>query len=260
LPELKDEEFRDFVRLVQEAALRAYPNPDRVGCPEPDVIRSIAIQEWPDEHPLFRSHIAQCSPCIAAILEERTRFQADRKKRRRRVFMVSASAAVAASLVAAFLLVASQLKKQAINRAGNTPVQQQRPAGPLAGPGQASRTPVEVALDIRSTSPTRSVDNTAAPVFPLPAALAKLDLTLPMGSKDGLYEVAIESSDGRKILGAQGNAIGVLASLPTMPTTITGNTVLQVVLDLSELPAGEYSLSYHQPNAAPHRISVSINK
>jgi hypothetical protein len=39
-----------------------------------------------------------------------------------------------------------------------------------------------------------------------------------------------------------------------------GSTVLQVVLDLSELPAGEYSLSYHHANAAPHRISVFIRK
>jgi len=238
------------VRLVQEVALQAYPNPNRVGCPDAVVIHAIAIQEWPSEHPLFRSHICQCSPCIAAILEERTRFQADRKKHRQRVFMLSASAIVMASLlVVAFLLVDRQSKKHAINRPANTPVQHQRPAGALPGPGQPSPIPVEVALDIRSTSPTRSPGHNTAAVFTLPATFAKLRLTLPLGNDDGPYEIAIESPGGQKILSAQGNA-----------TTIAGSTVLQVVLDLSELPTGEYSLSYHHAKAAPHRISVFISK
>lgn len=235
------------MRLVQQTALQAYPNPDRIGCPDPRELHEIAIQEWPSEHPLFRSHVAQCSPCIAAILEERTRFQREKKKRRRRVVIASGAVALVACAVAvAFLLVHGESNKLVLEHPVNTPAQP-----PSATPvlPESARNPIEVALDVRSASPTRSAGERQVPLFSVPAAFANLRMTLPLGMEAGPYDVVIQSSDGQNIINARGEA-----------TMTAGTTVLRVAVDLSRLAPGEYTFLYRHLHEAEHRISILVTK
>jgi hypothetical protein len=248
LPEFTDADFRDFVRIVQQTALQAYPNPDRIGCPDPREIHEIAIQEWPSEHPLFRSHVAQCSPCIAAVLEERTRFQREKKKHRRRIIIASAAfAAVACSVAVAFLLVRTEPSKRILERA-HTAAQPPIPTPTPVLP-EAARNPIEVALDVRSASPTRSAGQRQVPLFSVPAAFANLRMTLPLGMEAGPYDVVIQSSDGQNVINARGEA-----------TMTAGTTVLKVAIDLSRLAPGEYAFLYRHLNEAQHRIAILVTK
>lgn len=213
------------------------------------MLRAIAIQEWPSEHPLFRSHVAQCSPCIAAMLEERSRYQREKKKRRRRILIGSgAVAAVACSFAVAFLLMHSEPKKRVLERPLNTSVQPPVDSAPPVAPGSA-RNPIEVALDVRSASPTRSAGQQEVPLFSVPAAFANLRMTLPLGLEAGPYDVVIQSSGGQNIIDARGEA-----------TMTAGTTVLRVAIDLSRLAPGEYTFLYRHLNEAQHRISILVTK
>lgn len=75
--EFTNEDLRDLHRLVQQAALHSYPNPERTGCPGLRVLEEVANTRAPFQHPAY-NHIKTCSPCLAEMLnlrKERIRAQ-----------------------------------------------------------------------------------------------------------------------------------------------------------------------------------------
>jgi hypothetical protein len=68
--ELSDQELRAIHRLVQQAALTAHPNPERVGCPGTATLVEMAARRRPWEHPAHE-HVSQCSPCLKEMLHLR---------------------------------------------------------------------------------------------------------------------------------------------------------------------------------------------
>src|SRR5919198_3330572 len=70
-------------RVLQEALLRNYPNPDRKGCRGSDILREMAAQEFPDEHPFWNQHVSECSPCYREFLDFQSEI-AQREARSRR--------------------------------------------------------------------------------------------------------------------------------------------------------------------------------
>lgn len=70
VPETDEEKAKRQQRLIQQAVLRNYPNPERKGCPGTPVIRDLAVRsarleivendDW--------EHIIHCSPCYAEYL------------------------------------------------------------------------------------------------------------------------------------------------------------------------------------------------
>ena len=67
-----DEDLRGLCNLVQEEALRCYPNPERKNCPAQEAIREMAELPLPARHSLYHAHVARCSPCLREMLERRT--------------------------------------------------------------------------------------------------------------------------------------------------------------------------------------------
>ena len=134
MDEISDYDFQEFVRTVQDLAIRAYPNPGRTDCPGMQVIREVARQSRPAAHPVFQSHIVRCSPCIEDVLAERTRIQSQRKNRRRALMAIAAGVCLIAILS---LLVLRQRfgapLRDEMARAGNIP---------------------EIPIDLRPFSPT----------------------------------------------------------------------------------------------------------
>src|SRR5437867_10433216 len=59
---------KEVKRVLQEALLRNYPNPDRKGCRGSEILREMAAQEFPDEHPFWNQHVSECSPCYREFL------------------------------------------------------------------------------------------------------------------------------------------------------------------------------------------------
>ncbi len=73
-------------------------------------------------------------------------------------------------------------------------------------------------------------------------------MTLPLGSSDGLYYVRVQRADQSEVLKtAQGNA-----------TIKHGEVRLDVELDMSNMPAGGYLLSYRRAGESWHRVPIVI--
>jgi len=213
MEEISDNDFREFVRTVQDLALHAYPNPDRVDCPGSHVIREVAGQSQPSAHPIFQSHIVHCSPCIRDLLAERTRIQSRQKTRRR--LMLAAAACVCLIALASILLMRHRSPQPGggeLARAGNLP---------------------EIPIDLRPYSPTRSESaQKLKPPLIVPNEREKLKIYLAPGSPEGTYEVGVLTNQLKTITKQQATTV-----------TSDGTTFIPITIDLAGLPAGQYLLA-----------------
>jgi hypothetical protein len=210
--DITDADFREFVKAVQDLALRAYPNPDRAGCPSPEVLRDVARQPRPSQHPVFQSHIVECSPCIDAMLAERTRIQALHQTRRRIIVAVAASVCLVALLSGLWLW----------HRAPSFMRDQMASARDIP----------EIPVDLRPYSPARSDSGQSTmPPISVPIQRVKLKLYLAPGAPLGAYEIRILSNDLRTMRSQQ-----VWAVLND------GVTSAILAVNLADLPSGAYVL------------------
>lgn len=80
--ETPDEKWTRLQTQIQGAILRAYPNPERKGCPDHDGLialarRSADFDDSIEDDPQWQ-HVTHCSPCYRQYLDE------FRKQRRRK--------------------------------------------------------------------------------------------------------------------------------------------------------------------------------
>ncbi len=213
MDEISDNDFKEFVRTVQDLALRAYPNPGRADCPGSQVIHEVALLSRPAAHPVFQSHIVRCSPCIQDVLAERTRIQSQRKNRRRALLAIAAGVCVVALLSLLMLRQRSGAPvRHEIARAGNVP---------------------EIPLDLRPYSPMRSASpEKGKPSLTVPSGRVRLKIYLALGSPEGAYEIQVLS-----------NRLQTLRSQQAMVVANGGTVFLPVDIDLAGLPTGTYVLA-----------------
>jgi hypothetical protein len=93
---LSEADFKNFHRLVQDMALRAYPNPDRIGCLGQADLEDVASLPLSSRHELFQAHINRCSECLREVLEIRKRNYKHRQRRKRWILTACAVAIVLA--------------------------------------------------------------------------------------------------------------------------------------------------------------------
>ena len=210
--DITDADFREFVKAVQDLALRAYPNPDRAGCPSSEVLRDVARQPRPSQHPVFQSHIVECSPCIAAMLAERTRIQALHQARRRMIVAVAAGVCLVALLSGLWLWHrAPSFTRDQVASARDIP---------------------EIPVDLRPYSPARSDSGQSTrPPISVPIQRVKLKLYLAPGAPLGAYEIRILSNDLRTMRTQQVSAV-----------LNDGVTSAVLAVNLADLPSGAYVL------------------
>ena len=213
MDEISDNNFREFVRTVQELAVRAYPNPGRVDCPGSQAIREIARQWRPSTHPVFQSHVVQCSPCIEDLLAERTRLQSQQKRRRRLVLAVAACVClIALTSVLLSWRSSSQSRNVELTRAGNLP---------------------EIPIDLRPYSPTRSESaKKDKPPLIVPNERVKLKIYLAPGSPEGGYEIAVLT-----------NHLATLVKQQATAVSSDGTTFILAGIDLAGVTDGNYTLA-----------------
>src|SRR5262249_49304503 len=53
----------EFVDSVRELYLTEFPNPDRIGCPEPERLKSFAWRKDLEHSQEIALHLIRCSPC-----------------------------------------------------------------------------------------------------------------------------------------------------------------------------------------------------
>ena len=221
--ELSEADFKAFHRLVQDMALSAYPNPDRIGCPGHAALEEVASLPLSSRHELSQTHINRCSECLRELLEIRRRNYRQRMRRRRKRWIVTACAA-SIILAAGIMLM----------------VRRQATSGP--SPQIQSKAEIQPELsrvvDLRLFTVERSdrPATAAPPPILLPASPVQTTIYLPVGVEPSAYEIRILDSELRTRANASGDA-----------KLENYQAVIRLRLDLGGLTPGRYTLLMRRP-------------
>lgn len=215
-----DQTFEQLQEIVQEAILREFPNPERKGCPGPDVLRELANRPRPTRDAAWE-HVTHCSPCYREFFdlrkEVKRRLELEhRHVVRRRAALGGIVVVLAGAGVAAY---------EIFERSG---------LGPSAQPG-----PYQSALlDLKNASMTRGAEGQSRRTQPriLPAKRLDLTILLPIGSEPGPYDIQLLKDVDKPLLNASSNA-----------SVEHGITVLRIKLDLSRQNPGSFLIGLRQP-------------
>ena len=110
------------------------------------------------------------------------------------------------------------------------------------------RKPFEVMLNLTRSATRGETSTNDSQMTRVPARLLACRMTLPFGSSDGVYYVRVQRTvQGEVLKTGQGNA-----------TIKDGDVRLDVDLDLSNMAAGGYLLSYHHTGDSWHRVPILI--
>jgi hypothetical protein len=215
--------FEQAKEILQEAILRDYPNPARLGCPGSAVLTRLATFDLPQTTDPSWEHITHCSPCYGEFLG----FRAEAKKagkharQRNRAFLVAAAALVV--IGAGWLL----------SRVASS--------GSDAPPGlSANASPTAAYVDLESAGILRGDESTKNQQQILKLRIGYLDLKvrLPLGSEDGQYELEILRQPGQpKVASAHG--VSVLED---------HSVFLRTRVDLRGLSPGRYYMAIRRLN------------
>jgi hypothetical protein len=231
---------RDLLRFARSYLSEAFPNPDRQGCPPPEVLRAFAEHSTVFEG-LISSHLSVCSPCFNTYLAclERARLQVQRMRRVQKIKIMLAPAIVFSLLC--FLLIIRHHGPEAPFRT-HVGVAQSRSSLPMP----RSTSPVSVLIDLRNGSPVRGVPDLergqTPPVIPSISSVNVI-LELPFGSEDRDYSV---------LLNAHGSRVWILSAKPLFDH---GQAFLHTHADFSQVSPGRYELVVVAKN---FRVSVPV--
>jgi hypothetical protein len=206
--------------ILRQGLATEFPNPERIGCPGSALLKGIAqgrvslteAEPWLD-------HLGSCSPCFQEFKEFRTESVI---QRRRVLTWAAASAVVLLFAVGGWWSVRGRHSVEATETA---------------------------VLDLRERSVARGQSQADAGQAPLeiPRSARHLVLDLPIGSKEGPYDVGLFTETGEQILSGTGTG--------QLQNQITS---LRVDVDLSRVQAGAYSLGLRQAGLEWARYAVRV--
>ena len=205
--------------ILRQGLATEFPNPERIGCPGSTLLKGIAqgrvslteAEPWLD-------HLGSCSPCFQEFKE----FRGQSAIQRRRLLIFVATAAVLLFAVGGWLWVRARRSVEATDVA---------------------------VLDLRERSVARGQSQSDAGRAPLEISrnTKHLVLDLPIGSKEGPYDVGLLADTGDQLLRVTGMA--------ELRDHITG---LRVDVDLSRIRPGEYFLGVRQPSLEWTRYPIRV--
>jgi len=219
----EQEEFgRDDKRLLDVLAQglsREFLNPQRVGCPDSAVLRSIAFRKLrlADAEPWLK-HLSSCSPCF----QEFSEFRKEAASQRRRTMAWTAAAAVLIFAVAGWLWLRTQHSVLAATEVLDL---REASAAPGQNPMETEQQPLELHRWARH-----------------------LILYLPTESQEGAHDIAFLSETGAQVLGSSGTA--------RLENRLV---CLRVDVDLSIVQPGQYFLAVRQTTLTWIRYSVRVH-
>ena len=193
--------------MLGKGLSREFPNPERVGCPGSATLRGIAshkltltqVEPWLE-------HLSSCSPCF----QDFTEFRKQTAKQSRSIQFWLAAAAVLVFAVGGWLWLRARPTVQSTETA---------------------------VLDLRERSVSRGQNPSGAEQSPLQIAASTkhLVLDLPIGSREGRYDVTLFSETGRQVVLATGAA-----------KLESHFVILRAHFDLGGVLAGRYFLGLRQ--------------
>jgi len=203
--------------ILRQGLATEFPNPERIGCPGNSLLKGIAqgkvslteAEPWLD-------HLGSCSPCFQEFKE----FRRQSAIQHRRVLAWVATAAVLLFALGGWLWVRAR------------------------HPVEATDTAV---LDLRERSVARGQNPSESAALQISRTAKHLVLDLPIGSKEGPYDVGLLTETGNQIVSATGTA-----------ELRNHVTALRVDVDVSSVRPGAYSLGVRQPNVEWTKYPIRI--
>jgi len=223
----------EFVDSVRELYLTEFPNPDRIGCPEPERLKNFAWRKDLEHSQEIALHLIRCSPCCQ---QEEQYLEEYRGYVRRKKFKATVQVgAVVAALLALTLPWAWQ---------------HLRPAGHVENPGAAQSVSEKLAnrpgqyqeahLRLNDFPLGQNDGNATAHDDALQLARGQLmvSIELPPDTRTEPFDVKICSLDNKALIQERGEVV----------RDEKGNIQLKVAVNTAQLPEGQYSLGLRQGN------------
>jgi hypothetical protein len=201
---------KQLLDVLRQGLATEFPNPDRTGCPGDAILRGIAQKRVSlTEAEPWLEHLGSCSPCYQEFRE----FRREWTSQRRRVLAWVGVAAILLFAVAGWFWTRTRTSLPTIDTA---------------------------VLDLRDRSPVRGpATEPALPPLEIPRTVKHLVLDLPIGSKEGRYDVALLNEAGDEVWRIAGTA-----------QLEDHNVIMRVNLDFSNVLRGSYSLGLRQRDLA----------
>jgi hypothetical protein len=217
-------EEKQLLDLLSKGLSTEFPNPERVGCPGPEVLEGIASHKTPlSEAEKWLDHLGSCSSCFHD-------FKAiQRKLRARRVFKLGGSLAILLVVLALWFGLR---------------------------PHHAVITNETATLDLRGYSVERGQQSPSKqPPLDIRRGIGHLILYLPIGSTEGTYEVALLSNTGYE---ADRSGLRVVFSATGTARLEDHIVILRTDLDLAGVRPGSYFLGLRQPGQQWTRFPARV--
>jgi|SRR6267142_683310 len=228
---------KDLREFAGNYLSKAFPNPDRDGCPSDSALRSLAFNPK-ESQPSITEHLAACSPCFRRYSEFLAELKAQREAEKRfswgRIFawtrvhpVLVGTAAVCALLIA---IGAGLLFRR--SRLPNTPPVETHRTPASVEPLNSAVAYARFGLDLSALSRVRGSESSATVPqrLAVPSSPLDLTLTLPLASKEGPYDLRVTSGDR------------TFWSKSAQAHLLKGKTVIQVEADFRQVPTGNYNL------------------
>jgi hypothetical protein len=211
---------------LEEHALEAPPNPERIGCIDRATLKAwVFTPEKLDLSDPKYLHVLKCAECTRELIELRKlrNEQSERpgfRRLSRRDSLMKWGWAAFASVIFCLLAVGGVIYWRMHS---------------VAAPAQlADSTPVAASIDLSQAGTTRGTDTSTIPVGLLPRRVVTAHIVLPNFSPSGDYKVSVTADRSSASEKATGHAIANVQGF---------HTDLTVTLDLRSLPPGTYFLA-----------------
>jgi len=206
-----EREEKRILAALGRSLLRDFPNPDRIGCPGAEVLKRVATHEMNlSEAEKWLDHLTSCSPCYRDF----SQFQIAYRSRRTRTLVAIAATIVMVACIAGWALFLRQ----------KAPLVQ-RPKEPSVPRQEEPLVTQTAVLDLRDRSPQRGPEpGPALPPLEMARNVSHLEIYLPLGSDEGLYDVRITTTQGEALLVATARA-KIEQGLTSMGVDVTASTI-----------------------------------
>lgn len=204
----------------------ANPNPGRIGCPSPEVLRALAGKQRPIGDPAYE-HLANCSPCYREFRQLQARL--NRPLAAKAYFALGVSALILLVAVGGYLIRDRDLHRKPPELTAS------KPAIPKMR---------QLTADLRNASPARGPGPLRGAPVKLSRDLIQLTVILPIGSDPGRYNLRLVRESN------------VVAAASTDAAKRNFTVSLIAILDLRLIEPANYSLEISR--AGEHAESYPV--
>src|SRR6266403_838946 len=228
---------KDLREFAANYLSKAFPNPDRDGCPSDSALRSLAFNPK-EAQPTVTEHLAACSPCfrryseLLAELMAQQRVEKASSWKRISAWTKAHPVLVAAALACAlFIAIGVDLLLRGIRQPNAPPMDTHRKPNPTE-PLTPTAAYAAFSLDLSALSPVRGGEGpySGHRRLSVPASTLDLIMTLPLASAEGSYDLMLNSQ------------AHTLWSKSATAHLQKGKTLIRVEADFRQVPSGDYNL------------------